>query len=72
MNHWDERHPNNGNGTSQKIAELSIVVDKMHMAGHMDAWCKKPCDSWKVKDLDNVSYCSSYILLQSIRLSLIN
>ena len=27
--------------TSQKIAELSIVVDKMHMAGHIDSWCKK-------------------------------
>ena len=41
--------------TSRKIAQMSIVIDKMHMAGHVDAWCKRHCDPWKFDELDEVS-----------------
>ena len=42
--------------TAQKIACTRIVVDKMHMAGHVDKWCKENCDSRKIPDLDKVLF----------------
>ena len=41
--------------TAERIASLDIVVDKMHMAGHVDKWCKENCDARSRKELDNVS-----------------
>lgn len=41
--------------TTKVIASLEILVDKMHMAGHTDKWCKDTCDSRKVSDLNEVS-----------------
>ena len=41
--------------TAQRISSLNIVVDKMHMAGHVDKWCKENCDARKFTFLDNVS-----------------
>ena len=41
--------------TTKKIASLQVVVDKMHMAGHIDKWCLANCDSRKIAELDNVS-----------------
>ena len=35
-------------------AELSILVDKMHMKGHTDKWCMENCDSRKVEEFNNV------------------
>ena len=29
--------------TSKIMSHVNIVVDKMNMAGHVDAWCKKIC-----------------------------
>ena len=26
------------------LHEVSIVIDRMHMVGHVDPWCKKSCD----------------------------
>ena len=40
--------------TTQKIAKMNIVVDKMHMARHVNSWCKHHCDSRKYKELDKV------------------
>ena len=40
--------------TAQKISHMNIVVDKMHMAGHVDSWCKEHCDPRKCKELDEV------------------
>ena len=40
---------------SKIIALLEILVDKMHMAGHNDKWCKETYDSRKVKELQEVS-----------------
>ena len=30
--------------TAESTAKLNIVIDRMHMKGHIDAWCKKTCD----------------------------
>lgn len=38
-----------------KLANTEIVIDKMHMAGHTDAWCHLHCDPKLFKELDNVS-----------------
>lgn len=29
---------------TKKIAEIEIVVDKLHMQGHIDGWCRHTCD----------------------------
>ncbi len=41
--------------TSKKLASIQIVVDKLHMAGHVDKWCIANCDPHLFHDLDNVS-----------------
>ena len=41
---------------SKKLSETRIVVDKMHMRGHVDPWCKQYCDSRNIKDLDKVGF----------------
>jgi len=28
----------------QMISQLEIVIDKLHMVGHTDKWCKEVCD----------------------------
>ena len=40
--------------TTKQLASLSILVDKMHIAGHVDARCLENRDSRKIKDLDKV------------------
>lgn len=40
--------------TTQILCKLAIVIDKMHMAGHVDTWCKKTCDPQLFSDLDKV------------------
>ena len=32
------------------------VVDKLHMAGHTDTWCRQHCDPKSFKELDDVCY----------------
>lgn len=41
--------------SSQKPSEIEIVVDKMHMAGHVDEWCKHNWDPTKFPYLKNVN-----------------
>ena len=43
--------------TAKRLASLEILVDKMHMAGHVNKWCKSSCDARKFTELDNVSLC---------------
>ena len=31
--------------TTQQMASIPIMVDKMHIAGHVDTWCLDNCDS---------------------------
>ena len=42
--------------TTNKIASIEIVVDKMHITGHTDKWCLENCDARKYPDLSDVSY----------------
>lgn len=36
------------------MASLNIVVDKMHIKGHVDPWCLENCDARKVNELEKV------------------
>ena len=42
--------------TTNSIASMEIVVDKMHITGHTDKWCLENCDAHKYPDLRDVSY----------------
>ena len=37
------------------VATSSIVVDKMHMKGHVDRWCKENCDARNIEELREVT-----------------
>ena len=39
---------------AKQLASVQMVVDKMHMKGHVDKWCKKNCDAKSFADLDKV------------------
>ena len=39
---------------ARKLASLNIVIDKMHFAGHIDAWCHANCNPYEVKELEKV------------------
>ena len=40
--------------TSMQMANLNIVIDKLHFAGHTDKWCSDNCNPKSFKELDNV------------------
>ena len=40
---------------AKRLSEISIVVDKMHMKGHVDRWCKENCDARNIEELREVS-----------------
>ena len=42
---------------SAKLANVEIVIDKMHMAEHTDKWCHQNCNPRAFKELENVNYC---------------
>ncbi len=42
--------------TATVISGLNIVVDKLHMKGHVDPWCKANSDAKSFTDLDNVRW----------------
>ena len=41
---------------TKQIANLEIVIDKLHFAGHVDKWCQEVCDPCKHRELDKVFY----------------
>ena len=41
--------------TTHFLSDVTIVIDKMHMRGHVDPWCSKVCDPRKYTELKNVS-----------------
>ena len=47
------------------IAKLCIVVDKMHMTGHVDRLCKEYCDTRKRDEIspDNLYISHSTVVL---------
>jgi hypothetical protein len=47
---------------SQIIAGKDIVIDKMHMKGHTDKWCKENCDPKSRPELEKVKFSSLYQL----------
>lgn len=50
------RNPIRANLTNytKKLASVEMVVDKMHMRGHTDPWCKQFCDAMKFPALNKV------------------
>ena len=44
----------NQTSITKALAEINIVIDKMHMAGHVDKWCKANCDPQLYDDLKKV------------------
>jgi len=50
----------NMSDTAKCIADINVVVDKLHMRGHTDPWCKENCDPHSHGDFDEVSftYCN--------------
>lgn len=40
---------------AKRLSEISIVVDKMHMKGHVDRWCKENCDARNIEELREVN-----------------
>ena len=40
--------------TRMLSSKIELVVDKMHMVGHTDLWCRKYCDPKLFKELENV------------------
>ena len=46
--------------TSKCLASIPIMVDKMHIAGHVDAWCLENCDSRNVTELNKVNRSYMY------------
>ena len=40
---------------AKQLASVQMVVDKMHMKGHVDKWCKENCDAKSFPDLDKVN-----------------
>ena len=46
--------------TSKKLADVEIVIDKMHMAGHVDEWYKKNCDPYKIPHVSDTTHTYMY------------
>ena len=40
--------------TAKRLAELNIVVDKLHFQGHTDRWCFEHCNPYKFDELKEV------------------
>ena len=40
---------------TKKLAEVETVVDKLHMQGHTEGWCRRTCDPYSFPELKNVS-----------------
>lgn len=40
--------------TAMKLAQVEILIDKMHLTGHTDEWCLANCDPKRFKELDEV------------------
>ena len=51
--------------TSQKLASLSIYVDKLHIKGHTGPWCLENCDARNVEDLNDIS-CNHLEMHQNV------
>lgn len=68
------RHPTRRNitVTAEKLASVEIVVDKMHMSGHVDKWCLTNCDPHLFRDLDNVCRHMLHTLYNTVYCAYVN
>ena len=41
--------------TAKMIAQLKIVIDRMHFQRHVDDWCRRNCNPNSFSDLEHVS-----------------
>jgi len=48
---------------TKQLASVQMVVDKMHMKGHTDHWCKVHCDPAKFQALRKVFMQFTLILM---------
>ncbi|XP_044168316.1 uncharacterized protein LOC122952504 [Acropora millepora] len=39
---------------AERLANMDMVIDKMHFRNHVDNWCKTNCNPYDRKDLDGV------------------
>ena len=39
---------------SKQLASVEMVVDRMHMKGHVHRWCKEHCDAATIPELSEV------------------
>jgi hypothetical protein len=39
---------------TKRLADIEIVVDKLHMKGHTDKWCQRNCDPTLFNELKQV------------------
>ena len=58
--------------TMQLLSKMEIVVDKMHMAGHVDKRCKDTCDPRTFAELAEVCHVCSCCLLSTVSLNTVN
>ena len=40
---------------TERLANMNMVIDKMHFRNHVDKWCKANCNPYDRRDLDGVS-----------------
>ena len=54
---------------AQAMCDLNVVIDGMHMKGHIDGWCKRTCDPKLFPELNDVSMhaCVSGCVSVSVR-----
>jgi len=41
--------------TSQRMAKMTMVVDRFHFKNHVDSWCKQNCNPYSSDDLQEVN-----------------
>ena len=49
--------------TTKQLANLNIVIDKLHFSGHVDRWCQEHCNPHNISDLENVNFTTKKILI---------
>lgn len=55
---------------ANRLAKVEMIVEKMHMKGHTDPWCRENCNAAKFEALEKVSY-STVIMNTSIGLKIV-
>lgn len=56
--------------TAERLSDVSIVVDKMHMKGHKDRWCKENCDVRNIEDLKEVNIDEEEIMRLTVMITI--